>query len=716
MAILNIIESEAIAWGFYQEDLPEGAVTSWLSQGMKPKTATGTAIKQAGTGGVLFTGTQAMSWVVDADAPFLHRWWIVIARANNPAGISTVLCVHSASTGNAYRQPLIYFSAGQIIISAYDAIGNRDQSGASDIDFADWNVTVGFLRGGKHHAWINGVQKTSVDHRGWMPNNSSSPSWMGAGLSAPGAPALSADIAIDCAIVGQSELCDADVDRIVGWAHHRAGRTDLLPTDHPYKVTLPTIGSAPVRYEHDSVAWTTWAAIPTATKNANIGNPPPPLDDGQGNDYVTVFRDDFVTDTVVDHMIGEPSAVWYAPGWNTPVGVNATLLTPSQSPDCYIHDALNTTMALRLQHNGANWVTGAFYSVNRVGNGRSWAKGRFRMRAKFPFMPTGPRPGFFPAFWCYDAQHLFWRTRNRLEFDFMEYDGIEGAWLNTTVHIHGPSLASSIPEVQQTDISDKMIGAPLRAANNFVPDLDIYDGQFHIWEFRIEDDFTYIIVDDKEACRVPTIGPLTRPVYLILDFAYRSAQGAGVPGQLYDMTVDWVEVQQRERWLGVPSGFSARPTLAGNRGVGLTVTCTPNATASQIEYRWYKSGAPIVGAMNATFVDTDATITKELRCHVMLVSELNQPESWTVPMPKGDRPAHRMRMSFATQAEALVAADKVHQGMIATNAAYAGSVAAGKTLRWAIPYQEPGDGSWYVNAKCRALPTMIVGLAVNPEL
>jgi hypothetical protein len=47
------------------------------------------------------------------------------------------------------------------------------------------------------------------------------------------------------------------------------------------------------------------------------------------------------------------------------------------------------------------------------------------------------------------------------------------------------------------------------------------------------------------------------------------------------MTIDWIEVQQRERDLDdVPTGFSARPNLIGERGIDKTITCDPQVVAS----------------------------------------------------------------------------------------------------------------------------------------
>ncbi|WFB37795.1 fibronectin type III domain-containing protein [Kiritimatiellota bacterium B12222] len=641
---------ETIVFDFRQEDLSQGVVTSWTSGGVKPKTATGTATKLANDGGVLFAGgtSENLSWATDRDAVWLHRWWVVISRADM-AGVSAnvpVLTVNGAASGNWHNQPSVKFNgSGEHYRSLLNnQSGSVIQEEEIQSSFADWNIMVGYRRGGKFHAWINGVEQAPVDFTGMDVCLDSSPSYLGAN-NISGESTLAADMAIDCAIVGQSELNDAQVDKLVGWAHWRVGQEALLPANHPYKNAAPNALDAnddPARFEFDESVWNTWAAISTATKTVNIGNPPPSLDDGNGNDYTVVFFDDFTYDTVVDDRSGSPSDVWFAPTHiGSVVGASAQAQKKSATPSTYIHDGSDIgTLTLRLLDVNGNWKTGAFSSVNREGQGRSWGKGRFRIRCKFPAMAS-PRPGFFPAFWSYGTEHLFWRTRNRIELDFMEYDGLNGQWINTSQHIHTGSLGYNIPEIRQsTDLSDKIIGTTLNSSHNFVPTVDIYDGQYHIWEYRIEDDYSYIIVDDKEVARVPTEAWMLVRRYIMVDWALREWENEAVDGQIYDMTIDWIEVQQRERDLEVvPVAFNALPILSGTRGAGNVITCTPNVTASQIEYRWYENGEPIVGVTESTFVEDAESETKVLRCQVRAVSLLDQPEAWTAELGLPDTEA-----------------------------------------------------------------------------
>lgn len=85
------------------------------------------------------------------------------------------------------------------------------------------------------------------------------------------------------------------------------------------------------------------------------------------------------------------------------------------------------------------------------------------------------------------------------------------------------------------------------------------------------------------------------------------------------------------------------------------------------------------------------------------------------------------RLEFATEAEAQAYADKIHADLIATDPAYAKSVATGGTTAWAIPYQLSGSKAWCVNVKPRCLTAVkeadkaklkpiVKGEIVEPEI
>jgi hypothetical protein len=71
-----------------------------------------------------------------------------------------------------------------------------------------------------------------------------------------------------------------------------------------------------------------------------------------------------------------------------------------------------------------------------------------------------------------------------------------------------------------------------------------------------------------------------------------------------------------------------------------------------------------------------------------------------------------MRLDFPTKDEAQAMADKIHEWMIANDAAYAQSVKDGHTKAWAIPYQDKDEDNkiispaWFVNVKERSVNSL----------
>lgn len=58
-----------------------------------------------------------------------------------------------------------------------------------------------------------------------------------------------------------------------------------------------------------------------------------------------------------------------------------------------------------------------------------------------------------------------------------------------------------------------------------------------------------------------------------------------------------------------------------------------------------------------------------------------------------------MRIFAGSEEEAQALADSCHAYLIATDPTYAASVAAGQTVRWAIPAQE--DDQWFIPVEPR---------------
>lgn len=696
------MQAEFVSRAWYQESLPVGPVSSWDGFGFETNPTAELAVqtntvrqpvKLAGAGGspgsgVFFAASTGpatspcLTWPNDNDAHVANRWWLVIARCapftgSNP---TNVLCINTNSGGAASRQPRISFTSDGTMYSAWnDSVGARIAAAPCVLDGTTWNVLVGCRRGYTIQTIVNGGTPVKVtDFGGCVDAASGNGSFFGeANVTLP------SDMAIDCVLFGQSELNDAQIDKLVGWGMWRVGRQADLPVGHPYRTVRPWGGATPTTDANDNPArymfsrlefeaWqkAMWGDPPIANeadqpRHVNRGNPAPAV-----TGYTTVFEDHFQNNQIVDYLTGPEGSVWYAPSINDAtgnftnkvpgqVGVMAQATRPNVVPTNYVHfaDGTTHTMALRLLNptgTAGGWKTGAFQSANRNGIGRSWGKGIFEIRCKFPTAPSATRPwiGFFPAFWGYDVEHLNWLTRARIEIDFLEYDGKDGTFLNFSQLIHGGELPDKtnqiytpFPGIPLDFPNQKIAGYPIGPANDFPAIIDIYDGQYHTWECRIEDDFTYMVIDGLEVVRCPTTRELACEKYIQVDLAYSPSppipmqEAHGIPAALtdvFDMTIDYIRVRQKTTQLAiVPTGFSARPTISGTVAVGSVLTVAPNTIGSQIEYRWYRTnGVPIISPIAGPIISNTYTVTADdighgIRVHVMNRSILNRPFAWT---------------------------------------------------------------------------------------
>ena len=461
-----------------------------------------------------------------------------------------------------------------------------------------WQVLVGYKRGEVHGAIVNGVRTPTTPLLGIATNGSNALQGCFFGDTTT---ALLADVVVDCFIAGQTEMSDAELDRVMGWGMWRVGRQNDLPVGHPYRTTPPspsTIYSPESRYIFNLNDWNNWLASIPVYKNVNKGGTPVAI-----TGYETVFFDDFTSMTLQSDLTASADKNWFAPTVFSTIGAGAGLQNIATVPSSYIWDG-TSAVTLRLLYTSTGWKTGAFASINKSGVGRTWKKGIFEIKCKFPLLPALNRPGFFPAFWAYDRQSLYWRTRNRLETDWFEYDGINGTFINFTQHVHGGTIdysdpAGEIVHLTQMGLpsSKKIIGTPIDPADGYPTTIDIYDGNYHTWYVQIEDDFTYLVLDGIEIGRCVTSTELAADLFIIVDWAYSSPEH-GAPGNqslTYDMTIDYIKVRQKTTYLNsVPIGFSARPAITGVAAQNNTLPVIPNSVGSQMSYFWYhEDGTPI---------------------------------------------------------------------------------------------------------------------------
>lgn len=653
-ATLFAMAGQQIDKAWFQEDLVDGAVTSWLSRGRRPTTVSqltpaNQPSKLASEAGVYFANgaTKNLQSAVDLEAPYSHRWWLVIARANLASGSPTIVDINGNSTSQTTRQPRISFTGvtNKMNTTLYDTSSKALQGDCSGT-FTDWNVLIGGRRGTKAFSRVNAGTMLTTDFLGFRPNNVASPCVIGSTSAMP------ADMAIDCIIIGDGELTDRQIEALEAWACWRVSRQSLLVTGlngaaHPFIAAAPVAADFVKHnvFEFDQATWDAWVTAGAAVRFNNRG-----LETYSEAGYSRVFFTDFdLADQVpVSDLTGTANSPWFAPGWLTTLDAEASLVQSSGQPWplAYVQDTSATaggvgrpgTLALHMYNDGA-WKSGAMYSVNNNGAGRTWGKGIFKVRCKFVGVPalSSPFPGLFPApLWAYAVEHILQRTRNRIEPDFIELTGKDSSWNEGSLHIHEPEIAyPSDLSVRATGVSRKMAGYSVKASTDadFAGTLNVFDANFHEWIAKIDDTTYTMWVDGEELFSVPVHAAMLKPKYLIANHALDVGHGDRVPAssEVFDMVFDYVEVMQSNTDLAVvATGFSALPTIAGYPFVGQTLTATPNTVGTQLEYRWYRDGVPIVTATASTYVVQSADIGHALRVHVKNLSLVNQPEAWAV--------------------------------------------------------------------------------------
>ena len=632
---------ELIANGWFQEDAVEGAVGVHMARGVRGFTAQQPLPKnrplRAGRSGVQFEANSGQHLIFqnESNANIINRWCLLIFRVDARTGASEKATLLNFNVGSAAGQnvPLIEFwkSPPSVRVSFNGLVGDKVTSFAvvpkGDVisDGATWNVLFCYRRNGRLYASLNGGRHSV------HPNSSIAIAGSRQGFGRIGDPSPTNPMwAFDVNMVGQSELSEAVVEKFVGWAMWRAGRSHDLPPSHLYRDAPPVVDSddSPDRYFFDPAAWAAHKANTEnkAAKYANRGRPP-----SAEGDTVIVFHDDFRERSVDRSLGGRKHSIWYAPGFNSSVGDDAHLRYPDESPDCYVHDDAAGTLSLVLQRRSGRWSSGAIYSVNNMGQGRTWQKGIFEIKVRFP--KDQYVGGLWPAFWGYNLEHRMWCTGGRVEIDHFEYRGNPTYINGLSVHSHEANIVPGYDgRLVAPGKHSEVAGTNLTSPRNWPETLNLWDGEWHVFSTRIYDDYTYLVVDGLELARIPTCSELRQRIDMQVSLAYTASTGVADPAEKYRMEIDYVQVRQlRSQIEAVSPPFIARPTIAGEPQVGSTliVDASLPATISDRDYFYYRDGYPIIGQWEPKYVVEPADVGHRIRCMVKAVGATNQPEAWT---------------------------------------------------------------------------------------
>lgn len=649
---------------YFQEDIAIGAVVTHPSRGNIERDATQEnlplqPVKVAINSGIEFkeNSGQYLSMAGQRDARWNYRWCIFSFRIDANTGSDNQTILLDVNHGNYSNQssPKIWYNKDTGINIRYVGLYNgvrdtRLMTTKNDIiaDGKTWNVIVTGIRYGQMFASVNGsplsTDVTQPDRFSGKGLGTDRTSFIGDKSTGNMA------WAYDTLAFGLTEPSEAMVRKMSGWAAHRLGFYNNrpnnhsyqinLPNDHQYKINRPVMDEEdfPYRYIHDSEKWTQWGeGINYSQVRVNGGGERVPV-----SGFERVFYDDFRKNRVKASSSGEAD-LWSAPGFNTAVGGDATLIEPNPTYNAYPYDSTEQKQTLSLIKIGERWRGSAFYSVNDLGHGYTWSGPKiFRIRSMFPrIQQENLAGGLFPAFWSYDPDFLFWRTANRIEVDWFEFDGLNGRWLNGLAsHYHYAAVNNIFAKQPSSYKRYKAYGGELTEAKSKIEGgVEFWDGQYHTWEFVINNDITFINITIKDAAgndkwvevgRVPTPPTYLERLDLQLDYALKSYNG-NPTSERENFTVDWIEVLQKtSEVMKIPKPFLNRPIIKGEKIVANTITCQANLQdITDIRYYWFANGYPLTYTASNTYEITSAEAGKKIRCMVKAVGALNMPEAWT---------------------------------------------------------------------------------------
>lgn len=652
---------EWISTAFLQENAPVGNIEEITAIGVYPREAVlvnpASKLRKTAEGaGVEFSAKSGaqVSTLGRKDARWDYRWCILTFRldADSGSGPTTLLDVNRGD-GPGMSTPKIWYDKATGLNIQYvgrnkDELDRRIMSTKNIVtDGEGWNVVVCGIRYGQMYASVNGIPlKTNEEQppRYSTDRIEEGSTYIGSGNKD------NVGWAYDAIILGLTEPSEAMVRKMTGWAAHRLNFEDRLPDGHPYKNERPYLDKEdfPDRFIHDDITWNDWGrGIKSEVTRVNAGGP---RVEPQG--FERVFMDDFRAKRITDSNSGDGD-LWTGFGFNTAVGIDGPLIRPSEAPEAYSHDSFDRELTLSVIPTGdSRWRSAAVYSTNDLGYGYTWTGPKiFRIKCKFPKVSQEDLPkGLFPAFWSYGIESIFWRTANRIEIDYFEFEGTNGAWLNgLSTHYHYPYIkGENNIFAKNTDSYNrfKVYAGELNEPKSKLPNggIFVWDGEYHIWEFVIEEDMTYVNVTMNnsrgdpewvEVFRYKTAPTYLEELNLIINTALKGKSGKGYPKkrEAQEYVIDGVEVLQKTSQIEeVPEPFTARPEIrvAGLPTAGSTVFCRANVEGvTDLRYFWFADGYPLTYGPSNQYTLTRDDVGRKIRCMVKAVGALDQPVAWS---------------------------------------------------------------------------------------
>lgn len=226
---------------WWQEDLADGAVSSWTSRKGAVAATQATSANQPTkqNGEVYFANAQRLSLPAQGNACLAHRAIVIIFRIDlSGSGDGAIFAANGVSGGNE-RQPIVAYNRNTDTVS----VGWKTPGGYNSVAWtltnnpSQWHCIVSRRIGNMHYASLDGQPETSVTMADYAVPRNSVTGYIGDfRTSTP-------IMAIDSIMIVQDELSADDARKLMGWAMWRKGQQSLLPTDHPYRNQPPMSGN-----------------------------------------------------------------------------------------------------------------------------------------------------------------------------------------------------------------------------------------------------------------------------------------------------------------------------------------------------------------------------------------------------------------------------------------------------------------------------------------
>ena len=703
-----------------------------------------------------------------ANGPSLYRWLLAVFKVDDPAktGRCNIAAINGDGGGDWHNQPALRYENGKFsgqwempraimnpttkLLSGMEKITVKVDCDNVVTDGSAWNIAITGRHYGRMYSRNNGQPHTSHSHPDmtFSTVRNSATTLIGPRSSTGD----NRNIVIAELYFGQGEVSERFIKKLEGYYAHRYRQASLLPADHPYRKSPPLVEAEDFHhlYKFNLAEWESWrAANPSnsAAFKANLGGAPMPL-----KGYTRVFYEDWRDfDISISAGAKAGGANWYGPGWNTAVGgdeqgKNPSMPSPSTHPQLYEWDKERKYLKLinayepASGNTAARWQSPAIYLVDDAMRGRSFGDGYvFRVRCKYDKIddPNATGGNLFWSIWGYSENARLWHQVNRLELDFIEPDANGPTYMNgCSSHVHEAVFQSFNPDPAG---SRKLIGTNITVADGWPIDLTYWDGQWKVWEFRVDPDYTYINVDPTgatdpadrsnmiELYRFPTPREYLERFYFIINTCIRrgatdwepalqtqkldgegnrlflEADGTtltttdtGTPAMepaRYRNWIDWIEVLQRDEIVypvTPPAPFGARPTITRS---GNKLTVNPHFTENLefFECYWHRDGYRVVSPTGLTYDLTDADAGANVAVMVKATGWVDMPEAWSNPfliaaddLTDGETPHSAPTPGFTNPTIAVT-----------SGSGYAGSILTvmnGGPGNWQVDTNEDGTG------------------------